>query len=91
MVCDGGTAGEARIWREADGPHIDVRSLPPPEPMLAILRLLAASEGEASVMVHHDREPIYLYPELAEIGWAHEVVEGEPGEVRLRLRPGAVP
>ena len=88
MAGDAGAAGEARIWREADGPHIDVRDLPPPEPMLAILRLLAEceGEGEATVIVHHDREPIYLYPELAEIGWSHAIIEGEPGEVRLRLR-----
>ena len=86
MAKDEAAAGKARIWREADGPHIDVRGLPPPEPMVAILRLLAECEGAATVVVHHHREPIYLYPELAEIGWSHEIIDGEPGEVRLRLR-----
>jgi hypothetical protein len=78
-------SGQARIWEEADGRHIDVRGLPPPEPMLAILRLLADCGPETTVTVHHDREPIYLYPELAEIGWHHEVVEAPAGEVQLRL------
>jgi hypothetical protein len=46
--------------------------------------------------VHLDREPIFLYPELDDRGWAHEIVAaacGDPAcedEVRLqltRLRP----
>ncbi|MDP6706700.1 MAG: DUF2249 domain-containing protein [Alphaproteobacteria bacterium] len=78
-------SGGARIWEEADGRHIDVRDLPPPEPMLAILGLLADCGPEMTVIVHHDREPIFLYPELAEIGWRHEIVAAPAGEVRLRL------
>lgn len=75
----------ARIWREADGFHIDVRGLEPPQPMVAILRLLERADCTPAVTVHHEREPIYLYPELAERRWAYEPVPGEPGEVRLRL------
>jgi hypothetical protein len=26
-----------------------------------------------------------LYPELAQIGWQADMLDGEPGEVRLRL------
>ena len=37
------------------------------------------------VIVHHDRDPQMLYPELAEIGWRAERIAAEPGEVRLRL------
>jgi hypothetical protein len=28
---------------------------------------------------------VFLYPELAELGWTAERIDGEPGEVRLRL------
>jgi len=77
--------GTARHWREGDLPHIDVRGLEPPEPMLAILRLLEAPGTGDTVIVHHERDPIYLYPELAERGWAGEIVPGDEGEVRLRL------
>lgn len=71
-------------WQAEDGGHIDVRGLPPPQPMLQILALLQTVEAGA-VIVHHDREPIYLYPELAERGWKHEILPAEGDEVRLRL------
>lgn len=72
-------------WRAADGLHIDVRGLAPPEPMVAILRQLEMPGQSGPVIVHHDREPIHLYPELAERGWQHELIAGETGEVRLLL------
>ena len=71
-------------WQADDGCHIDVRGLPPPQPMLQILALLETIAAGAGI-VHHHREPIYLYPELAERGWSHEIVPGEGDEVRLRL------
>ncbi len=76
----------AEDWRDSDGIHIDVRGLPPPEPMVAILALLERPDVEnESVIVHHERQPIYLYPELAERSWNYEIIPGEPGEVRLLL------
>ena len=81
--------GAAKRWREGDAEHIDVRGLAPPAPLVEILTLvdsLAAGAVMAScVIVHHDRDPKLLYPELAERGWQAEVVAGDPGEVRLRL------
>jgi len=75
-----------RQWQDADDWHIDVRGLPPPEPFVAIVRLLEQEARAATaVIVHHERDPVFLYPELAERGWAAERVEGEPGEFRLRL------
>jgi len=82
-------SGGARIWCEAEVAHIDVRGLDAPEPMLAILRLLERPDCGASVIVHHEREPLFLYSELAERGWRHEVVAGELGEVRLLLTRAA--
>jgi hypothetical protein len=75
-----------RRWRDAQGEHIDVRGLPPPEPLVAILRLVHEQDlVGGAVIVHHDRDPALLYPELAERGWWAERVEGALGEVRLRL------
>lgn len=75
-----------RQWQDADGSHIDVRGLSPPQPMVAILRLLqSAGEGEVVVIAHLDRDPQMLYPELAQIGWQAEAVAADPGETRLRL------
>ena len=79
----------ARRWRDGDAEHIDVRGLAAPAPLVEILRLvdsLAAPSAQAPVViVHHDRDPQLLYPELAERGWQAERIDGDPGEVRLRL------
>ena len=72
-------------WTEADGIHLDVRGLPAPEPLVAILELGGSGHDGTAVIVHHDRDPQMLYPELAELGWRAEQIDGEPGEVRLRL------
>jgi len=81
-----GIPGQApRRGEAADGVHIDVRGLPAPEPLVAILELVASIAGATAVIVHHDRDPRMLYPELAELGWGAETIAGEPGEVRLRL------
>ena len=80
-----------RHWRDADGAHIDVRGLPPPMPLVGILRLVAGVDPGMAVIVHHDRDPQLLYAELAEIGWTAERIGGEPGEFRLRLQACAAP
>ena len=72
-------------WQADDGWHIDVRGLPPPQPLVQILRLVQTVAPNGVVIVHHDRDPQLLYPELAQIGWQAEPISGEPGEVRLRL------
>ena len=74
-------------WQEHDGWHIDVRGLPPPQPLVQILRLLHSLQPPSVIVVHHDRDPKLLYPELAQIGWQAETLPGPPGEVRLRLSP----
>lgn len=76
----------ARQWRDDSGRHIDVRGLEPPQPLVEILRLVASVRDATPVIVHHDRDPRLLYPELAERGWVVERLEADPGEVRLRLR-----
>ena len=82
----GSPGSPARRWTAADGIHVDVRGLAPPEPYLAIVRLLE-SIGDATtpVIVHHERDPVMLYGELAERGWTVERVDADPGEVRLKL------
>ena len=79
----------ARRWRDEQGEHIDVRGLAPPAPLVEILRLVDALDAgdtpPAVVVVHHDRDPQLLYPELAERGWTAEPLAGDAGEVRLCL------
>ena len=76
---------KARQWLEPAEAHIDVRGLMPPQPLVSILRLLASVDHGTAVVAHLDRDPVMLYPELAQIGWRAEIVPGDPGEFRLRL------
>jgi hypothetical protein len=75
-----------RQWEEDGATHIDVRGQPPPQPLVAILRLVRGAALGATVIVHHDRDPMLLYPELAELHWEATRIPGDPGEVRLLLR-----
>lgn len=75
----------AMTWREDDGLHIDVRKLKPPQPMLAVLRLLEVAEANEVVVVHHERVPQFLLPELAERGWRIARMVEEFANVRLWL------
>jgi hypothetical protein len=75
-----------RQWESTDGWHIDVRGAPPPQPLVAILKLVQSLGADDPVVVHHDRDPVMLYDELERIGWQAERIEGDEGEVRLLLR-----
>ncbi len=87
---EGNSSGEptqgGRVWAEADGVHIDVRDLPPPGPFVAILRLVESDRHQGLIIAHLPRDPLPLYPELAERGWSATRLEGgAEGEVTLRL------
>ncbi|MDE2094535.1 MAG: DUF2249 domain-containing protein [Burkholderiales bacterium] len=73
-------------WRDAAGIHLAVRGLAPPAPLVAILRLVESVADTTPVIVHHDRDPRLLYPELAERGWCAHAIPGDVGEVRLQLQ-----
>jgi hypothetical protein len=80
-----GPRAQARRWIDVDGVHIDVRGLQPPGPLVAILELVKSIRDATPVIVHHERDPQLLYPELAEIGWRAARLDSEPDEVRLKL------
>lgn len=72
------------VWIEPDGMHLDVRGLEPPQPLVQILALVDSGEAEV-ITVHHERDPVFLYPELEERGWRCQITAQIPGEVRLKL------
>jgi hypothetical protein len=84
-ACAPGSSARPRRWSDADGEHVDVRGLSPPQPLVAIVRLIEAIDDARAVVAHLDRDPLMLYPELAERGWVAQQVPAPPGEVRLRL------
>jgi hypothetical protein len=81
----------ARVWQTLDALHVDVRGLEPPEPMVSILQMIDGGKVASVLIAHLDREPIFLYPELDDRGWAHELISSSCGdthcedEVQLRI------
>ena len=63
----------AKIWQQDDEYHIDVRGLLPPQPFVQVIKLLESEQIKDTVVIHHDREPVYLFPELLERHWNYEV------------------
>jgi uncharacterized protein (DUF2249 family) len=49
--------------------ELDVRELPPPEPMMKILESLNRIDEKTVLLVHHHREPMMLFPKLEERGF----------------------
>jgi hypothetical protein len=53
--------------------------------MVAILSTIDGDAAGDAFTVHLERDPVFLYPELAERGWIATPVAADPGEVRLRI------
>lgn len=64
---------------------LDVRGLEPPEPLVKILERAASLRPGETLMVVHDRRPIFLYPQLDQRGLRYETDEPETGVVRIRI------
>ncbi len=80
------TQPPGEVWRDARGLHVDTRGLPAPDPMVAILWQVENSDTTGPIFAYMEREPVYLFPELAERGWTWEVAVEEPGNVQLIIR-----
>lgn len=75
-----------RAWLAPDGLHVDTRGLQPPDPMVAILWHLEQAGQRGPVTAHLDRNPVHLFPELAERGWSYDYGPRSDTEVQLILR-----
>jgi uncharacterized protein (DUF2249 family) len=73
------------FWRPREV-TLDVRGLEPPRPMVTVLEGLDTLRAGETLVVVHDRRPVFLYPQLDERGFTHETDETEPGVVRIRIR-----
>ena len=76
---------QPRQWSEGADVHLDLRGLSPPQPLVSILRLLHTLDRDTDLVVHLDRDPVMLYPELEALERTALPVACGPGEVRLRL------
>jgi TusA-related sulfurtransferase len=61
--------------------RLDVRELPPPEPLTRTLELLADLDDEVVLVQVNDRAPQHLFPQLEERGYEHDTVETDDGVV----------
>lgn len=64
-----------RAPQDAPIEELDVRDLPPPEPMTETLERLTALAEDAVLLQRNDRAPEFLYPKLADRGFDYETVE----------------
>ena len=69
--------------------HLDVRNMEPPQPLVEILTLIDGPSPIEEMFVRIHREPVFLFPELAERDWTYEVLEhridGDQEEFLLHL------
>ncbi|NOZ41885.1 MAG: DUF2249 domain-containing protein [Alphaproteobacteria bacterium] len=72
------------MWQDG-ALDMDLRGLMPPNPMVAVLRIIEGGGAGDSFTVWLDRDPVHLYPELAERHWRAEVVEQDSDGVRVRI------
>lgn len=67
---------------EFESDELDVRGLPPPEPMIAILEVAAELAPGDTMIARTDRQPIFLLPELERRGLGHRSEELPDGSWR---------
>ena len=75
--------------REAPPDRLDNRGLEPPMPMVRTLEAYATLAPGATLVIHNDRVPIYLFAHLAERGASWEVREQDDGSAIVEIaKPG---
>jgi len=64
---------------------LDNRGLEPPMPMVRTLEALEGMETGDVLTIHNDRVPVYLLPQLEEIGVTYRVEELPDRSARVRI------
>lgn len=64
---------------------LDNRGLEPPQPLVRTLEKLSELEGGDVLTIHNDRVPVYLLPQLADLGATYEVEEQPDGSAKVRI------
>lgn len=68
---------------------LDNRGLEPPNPMIRTLEKLEGMAPGSVLVIHNDRVPIYLLPQLLDAGATYDVDEQPDGSARVRITKGA--
>ena len=67
---------------------LDNRGLEPPNPMIRTLEMLKSMSPGEVLVIHNDRVPVYLLPQLADAGAEYEIEELADGSARVRITKG---
>jgi tRNA 2-thiouridine synthesizing protein A len=62
---------------------LDNRGLEPPQPMMRVLEALGSLADSETLVAINDREPMFLYPQLAARGYQHETAAHPDGGFRI--------
>lgn len=68
----------ARFSTQTEPVEVDVRDLPPPEPLQETLGTLESMDADKILVQINDREPMHLFPMLEERGYSYECVGDDP-------------
>lgn len=66
--------------------RMDNRGLSPPEPLLRILAACDELPAGDRIEADMDREPIFLFPELVDRGFAYDCIKREDGSYLLTVQ-----
>lgn len=80
-----------RFWVDGDLLHLDVSALPPPRPMLEVLRFIDRTSPREDLMIHVPHIPTLLFDDLEDRGWSWTVMDDgpDPSPIRVLLHPPA--
>lgn len=68
---------------------LDNRGLEPPQPMVRTLEKLTELNDGDTLTIHNDRVPLYLLPQLEDLGATYEVSEQPDGSAIVRIQKPA--
>ena len=83
----GATDGWEELLKKFEGKleEVDVRKMSMPQPMHTILERIEELPTDTALFVYHKRIPVFLLPELSELGYDYRIKELSDGEVRLLI------
>lgn len=85
---DGGC--RSSFWLEDGRLTLDVRDLPPPRPMMEILRIIDTGLAGTEMVAHVPHTPVHLFPELEDRGWTWDILsDNDAGTAVLLTRDDA--
>jgi TusA-related sulfurtransferase len=67
---------------------LDNRGLEPPIPIVRTLEALEEMAAGDVLTIYNDRVPVYLLPQLEELGASYQVEEQADGSARVRIVKG---